>query len=224
MLLIFLLRYIISRGADMWIQISSGRGPVECSRGVVLFSEALMNEIRNSGFDVNVIDFEADTEEGTMKSMLLSTELNSGSPVLKDVSGSILWKCRSSYRPGHKRKNWFIDVELFEEPDISFLTADSGKEYKIETMRSSGAGGQNVNKVETAVRITHIATGLSAIGREERSQLMNRKLAFARLKKTLESRGENVKGDMKKDMWKRHNSLERGNPVRVYSGVEFSRE
>ena len=57
----------------------------------------------------------------------------------------------------------------------------SDNEFKIEKMRASGPGGQHVNKTETAVRITHMPTGITAVAQEERSQHLNRKLAMSRL-------------------------------------------
>ena len=85
-------------------------------------------------------------------------------------------------------------------------------------MRSSGPGGQHVNKTESAVRVTHISTGLSAIGREERSQYLNRKLALARLNRLLEQKAAAGAQKERREKWDVHNRVERGNPVRVFKG------
>lgn len=205
----------------MWIQISSGRGPMECSRAVMLFLNEFVREIEKEGYKADVLEIENDEEQGTAKSALISTNLESNHKILEEIEGTVLWICKSPYRPNHLRKNWYIDVEKFIESEVVVF---SEKDIKIETMKSSGAGGQNVNKVETAVKITHLETGLSAIGREERSQLMNKKLALVRLKKLIENIGQTKKNELKKELWGQHNSLERGNPSRTYVGEKFARK
>ena len=67
------------------------------------------------------------------------------------------------------------------------------KEVQIQTMRGSGPGGQHRNKVETAVRITHIPTGITVTATEHRSQLRNKKLALERLQKRLNARNKKQK-------------------------------
>lgn len=94
----------------------------------------------------------------------------------------------------------------------------------IETMRASGPGGQQVNKTESAVRVTHIPTGLTVVAREERSQHMNRKLAVARLGELMKSQEKSAELQGKRDRWQQHNELERGNPIRTYEGTEFKRK
>jgi len=199
----------------MWIQISSGKGPDECELAVSLFFKAYEKECSQSGMEVKVLDAVPGSITGNYKSILLSIDRQNTD---KLVSGTIQWICKSPYRPNHKRKNWFINLEAFEEPEMLIF---SDKEIKFEAMRSSGPGGQNVNKVETAVRAIHLPTGLTVSASEERSQHMNKKLALARLMNMLNAQNEQNSKSIEKDMWMQHNLLIRGNPIRTYEGEKF---
>jgi peptide chain release factor len=97
----------------------------------------------------------------------------------------------------------------------------SEKEIRFEKMRSSGPGGQHANKTETAIRATHLPSGLSAYAQEERSQYLNRKLAISRLLERLEEQQEKEHLQSQQKRWNQHNQLERGNPVRIYVGENF---
>ncbi|MGH9722270.1 MAG: peptide chain release factor-like protein [Bryobacteraceae bacterium] len=104
--------------------------------------------------------------------------------------------------------NWFIGVDLFEPADE---TRFSLKEVRWETMRASGPGGQHVNRTESAVRVTHLPTGLQATAMEERSQHRNRRLALARLMHKLNEMESQRSSDAREKRWRSHQHLERGN-------------
>ena len=204
----------------MWIQISAGVGPAECARAVFLFAQVLQTELQTAGCKTTCIDAENGTESDTYKSVLISVQPPAKGQVPLITEGSVLWICKSPYRPNHKRKNWFIDMEVYQEEAENSLSITEN-ELKIETMRSSGAGGQHVNKTESAVRITYLPTGVTAVASEERSQPMNKKLALLRLKHQIEKQFQKMEEDNKKTRWMQHKTLERGNPVRTYTGLEF---
>lgn len=200
----------------MWIQISSGRGPDECELAVSHLVKTLLIENEK----IKVVDMVPGNITGNFKSVLLSIAEEEKSKV-ENINGSVLWICKSPYRPFHKRKNWFIDVESFDEGK---RFAFSEHDIKFEAMRSSGPGGQNVNKVETAIRATYLPLNIAVVAREERSQYRNKKLAIARLSKIIDQRNQDGSLDQRKNLWVQHNELERGNPIRVYSGESFSRK
>ncbi len=198
----------------MWIQISSGKGPDECELAVGLFLKTLINENKNT----KAIDYVPGHYSGNFKSVLISID-NDEFDNISNINGTILWVCQSPYRPNHRRKNWYINIEVYTSSEkLNF----SAKDVRIEAMRSSGPGGQNVNKVETAVRALHLPTGLTVTACEERSQYMNKKLALARLSNLIEARNEEKISSHKRSMWIQHNQLTRGNPLRVYEGEKFT--
>ena len=202
----------------MWIQISSGNGPDECELAVRLFLESYSRECIKSNRKAAVIDAVPGGISGNLKSVLLSVEESQCQATEELITGTILWTCTSPYRSNHRRKNWFINIEVFKNPDrLNF----SEREVRFEALRSSGPGGQNVNKVETAVRALHIPTGLTVTAREERSQHMNKKLALCRLSKLVEEKNAQYSSDHKKSLWMQHHKLERGNPFRVYESKDF---
>ena len=150
----------------MRIQISSGQGPAECELAAELFYRQLQKEIG----DIRMVQCVRGSKAKGFSSVIFETGED-----MSSLEGSILWVCKSPYRPKHKRKNWYIDVSILE--NMPKLTQEL--KLRFETFRSGGKGGQNVNKVETGVRVIHIPTGISVVSTEARSQHMNKKLAVS---------------------------------------------
>jgi peptide chain release factor len=203
----------------MWIQISSGRGPAECAKAINLFFNKILIKLFNENkIGYRVISSENDLYKDTLKSILIYIKESNNLSFINHYEGTIQWINSSPFRKGHKRKNWFFNLIIFNEPkNYTFSLND----IKTETTHSSGPGGQNVNKVETAVKIIHLPTGITVNSQEERSQALNKKLALAKLEKKICSLNDNQIEKKKTELWQQHNSLERGNAVKVYIGDKF---
>lgn len=194
----------------MRVQISSGQGPAECELAVGL----LFKQLQRERMDIRLIQSVRGRNAGGYSSILFETEED-----VRELEGSVLWVCKSPFRPEHKRKNWYIDVSMLEQlPDVA-----EDMQLCFETFRSGGKGGQHVNKVETGVRVIHIPTGISVVSTEARSQHMNKKLAINRLCDILSEKNLENRQKEKELAWLEHTRLERGNPVRIYEGMKFIR-
>ena len=201
---------------EHWLQVTAGKGPVECAWVVVQVLERIHAEAAAAGCNARTLEFEPGPMTGTAQSALVAlTSPNPIDPFLKTWCGVVQWIARSPFRPECKRKNWFVGVDVLEPvEEMRFHAKDVG----WETMRASGPGGQHVNRTESAVRVTHLPTGLQAVASEERSQHRNRKLALARLAQKLSQADAGRQEGAREERWRKHQELERGNPVRVFGG------
>ena len=203
---------------NTWLQITAGRGPTECCYVVSRIAGCIRRDAGKLGLQTNILELIPGPTKNTALSILISIDGEQAGFFAQSWQGTIQWIGQSPFRPRHKRKNWFVGVALL----TPFVPPDWPKNvFKVEALRSSGPGGQHANKTESAVRVTHEPSGVSAVAQEERSQHRNRQLAVARVLEQLQTMQAQAVKDDQQERWTHHNQLERGNAVRIFVGPDF---
>jgi peptide chain release factor len=201
--------------SEIILHVTSGQGPDECEWVVSQLVQVFSREAADEGLEC----FPLEPVDGPVPSALLRVSGDGAEGFAAARTGTVRWIGDSTFRPGHKRRNWFVGVSVMPEggnvPDLH------EKDIVYQTLRASGPGGQHVNKTESAVRATHVPTGLAVVSQEQRSQQANRKVARLKLSLLLERRRAQEQARGRQALWSQHQSLERGNAVRSYEGVGF---
>jgi peptide chain release factor len=192
--------------------ITSGKGPAECERAAYKIMALIRKEALRLQMDVNVLSVTEGTAAQLVRSALISIKGESAEQFARAWTGSVQWTATSPFRPHHKRRNWFVGIAEFTLPE---LIDWNERDVKYESLRSSGPGGQHVNKTESAVRATHVPTGVSVVASDERSQSMNKQKATERLRIRLAHINHERQADQSQQQWQDHAALERGNAKRV---------
>ncbi|PKV53088.1 peptide chain release factor [Aquimarina sp. MAR_2010_214] len=203
------------------IQITAGRGPAECCWVVAQVLKCFLEDVQKVGLTYTILQRIKGIENGTVQSVTIKLEGNEVTSFASSWLGTVQWIGTSTFRKYHKRKNWFIGIY---ELDLIPIKKIAEKDIVFQTMRSSGPGGQHVNKVNSAVRATHKPTGTIAVAMDSRSQHQNKKIAIERLKtKVVAVQLEQLKKSLS-DEWENHLNVLRGNPIRVFKGTDFKKK
>jgi len=203
------------------LQITSGRGPTECAYAVDNIVRLVEKEAAQQKINC-IVRPKTESNSDSVFIELGHENMEQLNTFIQSWVGSIQWICTSPFRPKHKRKNWFIGVFETHEAETTLVLEE--KEVVYQAIRSSGAGGQHVNKVSSAVRVTHLPSGIHAVAMDSRSQHQNKKLAKERLLTKLEKRNGNVQEAQEKQTWLNQLQIERGNPTRVFVGLTFKKK
>lgn len=201
----------------MYLQVTSGRGPKECNLAVRLVVDRMLSEADKNGLIIT--EMKTEVIEGLPCSLILRLTGCDVDLFVERWRGTICWVCKSPFRPLHKRKNWFVEIKSYH-PAMKEKVLHL-KDVHFQAMRSSGAGGQHVNKVSSAVRAIHRPTGISVQVMDTRSQLQNKEIAIERLAERLEALERVELNVAKEQQWRNQLEVKRGLSKRVFHGRKF---
>ncbi|MEJ7808360.1 MAG: peptide chain release factor H [Telluria sp.] len=202
----------------IWLQITANTGPAECCLAVKKALGVFSAEALEAGVEARLVEQLEGPVAGTLRSVLLELDEGAAAQALaRRWCGSLLWVCASPYRALHKRKNWFLHGAAFAPPQVH----EGMGEIRYEATRASGPGGQHVNKTDSAMRATHVASGLSVKVQTERSQHANKRLAGQLLATKLAALAQVAADNQKSARRMGHLQSQRGNAVRVFVGSGF---
>ncbi len=199
----------------------AGAGGTEAQDWVQMLHRMYLRYAERKGFKARTIDF-LDGEEAGLKSATVVVEGENAYGYLKSEAGVHRLVRVSPFDSSGRRHTSFASLEVMPEINDDVEVDIRPEDLKVDTYRSSGAGGQHVNKTESAIRITHLPTGIIVACQNERSQHQNREVALKMLKSKLVEikerehldKIEDIKGEQKEIGW--------GSQIRSYVFMPYT--
>ena len=197
------------------LKLNAGAGGTESCDWASMLYRMYTRWAEKKGFSIEVLDY-LDGEEAGIKSVTFQINGENAYGLLKSEKGVHRLVRISPFNAQGKRQTSFVSLDVMPDIEEDLEVEIEDKDLRIDTYRSSGAGGQHINKTSSAIRITHLPTGIVVQCQNERSQHMNKDKAMQMLKSKLYLLKQEANAEKLSDIRGEVTEIGWGNQIRSY--------